>query len=62
MHESGGTNPWDHTPRRTPMGMMGMSLPRLETMQRENEIGELEYLNWNVISTIWRQSCPNCEI
>ena len=42
MHESGGTNPWDHTPMRTPIGMIGMSMPRLETMQRENEIGKLE--------------------
>ena len=42
MHESGGTNPRDHTPMRTPMGMMGMSMPRLETMQQENEIGKLE--------------------
>ena len=42
MHESGGTNPWDHTPIRTLMCMMGMSMPRVETMQRENEIGKLE--------------------
>ena len=42
MHESGGTNHWDHTPMRTPTGMMGMSMPRLETMQHENEIGKLE--------------------
>ena len=42
MYESSGTNHWAHTPIRTSMGMMGMSMPRLETMQHENEIGKLE--------------------
>ena len=37
-----GMNPWAHTPMRTPMGMSGMSMPRLETMQHENEVGRLQ--------------------